>query len=301
MAFISIILGTFLWSIDTLIRYPLLGQLSAGVIVLLEHIFLVSLFIPLLFIYKFKISKIKTPNIWAFVIIGCLGSAASTLAFTQAFNLINPSVVILLQKLQPFVAISLSALILKEKLNKSFFMYAFIAFCGAFIISFPDLINLFNTESKNNELTGYALALFAVLGWGASTVYGKQLSKNNFSEYEIMAGRFIFGFIFLAVYSVLFVAKPVFDLSFDLYMKIFGMVLLSGLLGMYLYYKGLKKLSAHNASIAELFFPLSAVLVNWVFLGQALKPMQILGRFLAKPRFKWDDKHAIDVEIIDYH
>jgi drug/metabolite transporter (DMT)-like permease len=49
---------------------------------------------------------------------------------------------------------------------------------------------------------------------------------------------------------------------------------------MYLYYKGLKKLSAHNASIAELFFPLSAVVVNWVFLGQALKPMQILGAII---------------------
>ncbi len=55
------------------------------------------------------------------------------------------------------------------------------------------------------------------------------------------------------------------------------MVFLSGLLGMYFYYRGLRQLPAHTTAIAELFFPLSAVAVNWVLLGQALKPMQIAG------------------------
>jgi drug/metabolite transporter (DMT)-like permease len=49
---------------------------------------------------------------------------------------------------------------------------------------------------------------------------------------------------------------------------------------MYLYYKGLKKITAHMGSIAELFFPFSAVTINWIFLGKALQPIQITGALI---------------------
>jgi drug/metabolite transporter (DMT)-like permease len=279
MAFLSIILGTFLWSVDTLIRYPLLERVNPTTMVLIEHLFLVLYFIPLLFINQFSFKKINASHLLAFVVIGVVGSAASTLAFTKAFSLVNPSLVILLQKLQPFVAISLSSLILKEKLKLNFFLYGTIAFIGALMISLPDILPLFTSANdvSSAPLIGYALALFAVVGWGASTVYGKQLSLKEFSESEIMAGRFIFGFIFLTFYATATQAWPTTDLSYEVYLKILVMVFLSGLLGMYLYYRGLRQLPAHTTAIAELFFPLSAVAVNWIVLGQSLKPLQIAG------------------------
>ncbi len=62
-----------------------------------------------------------------------------------------------------------------------------------------------------------------------------------------------------------------------MYGKVFLMVLLSGLAGMYFYYKGLKLLSARTCALAEMFFPFSAVVINWVFLGAKLLPVQIIG------------------------
>ena len=44
-----------------------------------------------------------------------------------------------------------------------------------------------------------------------------------------------------------------------------------------IYYKGLENTKASVATLAELGFPLAAVLVNWVFLKTTLAPMQILG------------------------
>jgi drug/metabolite transporter (DMT)-like permease len=55
------------------------------------------------------------------------------------------------------------------------------------------------------------------------------------------------------------------------------MVLLSGLLGMYFYYKGLKTLSARVCALAEMFFPLSAVTINWIFLDVKLTTVQLIG------------------------
>ena len=109
MAFFYIALGTFMWSLDTLIRYPLLGSVRPETMVFIEHSFLVLYFLPLLFINKFDFKKLNRSAILGFVVIGMLGSAASTLAFTKAFSLVNPSLVILLQKLQPLVVILLSS------------------------------------------------------------------------------------------------------------------------------------------------------------------------------------------------
>ena len=283
MPFLFIALGTFMWSLDTLIRYPLLASLRPDTMVFIEHSFLALYFIPLLFINKFDFKKINKSTIISFLVIGMLGSAASTLSFTKAFSLINPSLVILLQKLQPLVVITLSSLILKEKISKNFYAFGALAFLGAFLISYPDIAPLLNSNLSDlftlqqGVVLGYALTLLAVVGWGSSTVFGKKLSTEGFSEFDIMSGRFIFGFIFLLAFCLQADSLPTTQITIEQYLKILLMVFISGLLGMYFYYKGLKQITAHMGSIAELFFPLSAVTINWIFLGKALQPIQIVG------------------------
>jgi drug/metabolite transporter (DMT)-like permease len=283
MAFLFIVIGTFMWSLDTLIRYPLLSELRPDTMVFIEHAFLTLYFVPFIFFKKFDFTKIQRKDWFSFFFIGVIGSAASTLAFTKAFSLINPSLVILLQKLQPLVVITASTFILKEKISKNFLIYAFFALAGALLISVPDLLALKSLKisdlvSSNSNITlGYALTIFAVLGWGFSTVFGKKLALDNWSESEIMAGRFIFGFVFLSAYCFQFDSLPSSDLTPAIYLKVLAMVFVSGLLGMYLYYRGLKQISAQMGSIAEMFFPLSAVIINWIFLGKQLSSIQIAG------------------------
>ena len=55
------------------------------------------------------------------------------------------------------------------------------------------------------------------------------------------------------------------------------MVLVSGILAMYLYYQGLRRISARAATLAEMFFPFMAILVNWVFLQKSLEVVQLVG------------------------
>jgi len=46
---------------------------------------------------------------------------------------------------------------------------------------------------------------------------------------------------------------------------------------MYLYYQGLRITSARAATLAEMFFPFMAILVNWIFLQKSLEPIQLIG------------------------
>ncbi|MBL7663935.1 MAG: EamA family transporter, partial [Bacteriovoracaceae bacterium] len=54
-------------------------------------------------------------------------------------------------------------------------------------------------------------------------------------------------------------------------------VLISGLLGMYVYYLGMQYISARSVALSELFFPFCAIIVNWLFLGKTLTLVQLCG------------------------
>lgn len=283
---ILVIIAGLLWAVDTLIRYPLLAQISAERIVFTEHLFLMVIFVPLLIKNRAVIWQTKISSIVYFIIIGVFGSAIGTLCFTKAFGMINPSLVILLQKLQPVVAISLASVFLGEKLNRPFLIWASVALLGGLLISSPDILpGLSNFDFKMGFLSqtammGYLLTMIAVVSWGASTVFGKKLTAQGYDEIQIMGGRFLFGFVFLAFYAYANRGLIHFDWQMMVWGKILLMVILSGVLGMYFYYKGLKSISARVCAIAEMFFPLSAVTINWIFLDVKLTVVQLIGAAL---------------------
>ena len=183
------------------------------------------------------------------------------------------------------MAISLASVILKERVGPMFILWAIICILGAFLISYDDIINLFSSRanfltiiSQPGSFQGYILVIFSIFGWGSSTVFGKKLLKIGYQDEEVMAGRFILGLVsllpFIPFYSGLF------SHELNVYGNISLMVLVSGLLAMYLYYHGLRKLSARACSLTELSFPFMAVIVNWVFLDAKLTLIQLLGGLL---------------------
>jgi drug/metabolite transporter (DMT)-like permease len=278
-----VILACLFWGLDTLIRYPLVERgINPVTIVFYEHIALTIIFSLGLIPAIKRIGELKLADIFSFIVIGGIGSAVATVSFTEAFQYLNPSLVILLQKLQPLVVIVLSAIILKEQIQKQFLIWAFICLVGGLMISSPDIVRFYDlmrsdirTVTSDNAIRGYGLVAISIVGWGATTVFGKKLSLAGFDTKSIMAGRFITGLIVLIPF-VTWNSSLILPQGDD-YLKILIMVLISGALAMWLYYQGLKRLSARTTAIGEMFFPLFAVLVNWFFLGKQLNDWQLLG------------------------
>ncbi|MEK6624460.1 MAG: DMT family transporter [Bdellovibrionota bacterium] len=282
-----VILASLCWALDGPLRYPLLQSgVSASRIVFTEHLYLTLLFLPVFLRQKshglLKFKRLR-PGEWAaFLAVGAFGSALATLAFTRAFVYLNPTHVILLQKLQPVVAILLANWFLKERLHKHFALWAVVCLVGGLIIGHREIVHgvqeIFHTGhvvSSVDAYKGIGLALVAVLGWGAATVFGKKLSAQGFSTTEIMAGRYLAGLIVLLPLPLAGFMDV--DTQPEVWLKIFCLVLLSGLLGMFLYYQGLKRLSARLTSLTEMFFPFLAVVVNWILLGATLDLGQVFG------------------------
>ena len=86
-----IILAAFLWAVDTLYRYPLLGKgLDPLQIVFIEHIFLCLFFLPVLLGSLKKLARTSVAELFYFFVIGFLASGIGTLAFTKALGTNQP-------------------------------------------------------------------------------------------------------------------------------------------------------------------------------------------------------------------
>ncbi|WP_191601519.1 DMT family transporter [Marinomonas algicola] len=280
-----IMIACFTWALDTLIRYPLLSAgYSAVQIVFIEHLTLVLCVSPLLWRYRQTYRNMTKTALACLFFIGGVGSAVGTLAFTEAFSYLNPTVVILLQKLQPLVAILLAYHFLKERIESHFIQWATVILVGSFIMMWPDLATLGDAQwhyssDQTAIIKGYSYTLIAVFSWGAATVCGKYLSYKNVPENAILSGRFLSGLMVLLPIALLITpslkAMPITDIGL-----VVVMALLSGLIGMWFYYKGLNQVRAQTATLVELSFPVFAAGINWVFLDMSLSTYQIVGACL---------------------
>lgn len=273
-----VLFAAMLWATDAPFRLHLTTGLSSNFIVLAEHFIAVLFILPILLFNLAELKKLRLKEWLAILFIAIGGSALASIAFTQAFHYLNPSVAILLQKLQPFIVIGLAAVVLKETLSKRFWLFAILSLFGAYLISFPNLIpQTYPGETFNANVLGVLLALGAAFFWGASTVFGKfVLNKTNFKV--MTALRFSVAFLFLIILNASQNSFPAWSsVTPTDYLFIFIIGMTSGVVSLFIYYKGLENTKASVATIAELGFPLAAVLVNWVFLDAVLLPMQIFG------------------------
>lgn len=266
--------AAMLWAVDAPFRKYLTTQLSSTTIVLMEHILIV---ICVLFIFLPRLKELSqlTWKEWASVIfIGFGGSALATVLFTQSFHYLNPTVAILLQKLQPLIAILLAYFVLGERLSKNFWLWTAVAVLGAYVVSFPGFKPTGFSWTNN---IGVILALGAAFFWGGSTVFGRFV-LNKVSFQTMTSLRFISALVFLFLMNIYYKSLPELKLATGKdWFFVFMTAIIAGFVSLLIYYYGLRSTKASVATLCELAFPVAAVVVNWIFLGATLVPMQIVG------------------------
>ena len=256
-----------LWATDAPFRTHLTQGLASNFIVLGEHLISCLIAIPILLINWADLKKISAREWWAILFIGVCGSALAAVAFTESFHYVNPSVSIVLQKVQPLIAIALAWWLLGERMHKNFWLWTAIALGAAYLVSFPGLKpQLYEGEIFNPNVIGSLLALSAALLWGASTVFGKYVLRTAAFQ-TLTSLRFVVGLIFLIALNAVqgtFPAPGTVTSTDVLFLII--VALTSGVFSLFLYYYGLQFTKASIATIAELGFPLAAVFVNAYFI-----------------------------------
>ena len=276
---LAVISAAILWSFDGILRQNLY-TLPSFLIVALEHLIGAIIFLPLLLKGWKEVSDLHQRGWISVLWISVCGGILGTFFYTKALsyvNFIDLSVVVLLQKFQPIFAIALAAIILKEKITKRFLVLAVTAIVGGYFVTFGDQpLN----EWSDKTIIAALLSLLAAFSWGSSTVLGKhalkRLSFKTVTSLRLTVTAAIMFFILISTGEV----EAMSQVSIENWKYIFIIVLTTGSIALFIYYYGLNHLPASHVTLYELFWPLSAVAMDWYIYGRVMSVVQLLGAIM---------------------
>ena len=263
---VAISLAAILWGLDGIVLTPRLYNLDVAFVVFMLHLIPFILMQFFLF-HEYAYFKNLSGQSWlALALVALFGGAIGTLAMVKALFLVHfqkLTIVVLLQKLQPVFAITLATLLLKEKLRPGFFIWATIAIVAGYFLTFG--FQLPKLGSDHNMLYAAGFSLLAAFSFGSSTVFSKWALKEvrfetaTFIRYGLTALILLPYIMLTGRFSEL---SEVTTLNWILFL-IIGLTTGSG--AIFLFYFGLRHVKASVSTICELFFPLSAVIFDYLF------------------------------------
>lgn len=273
-----VVLGAALWGVDPLFRILLLDHLTSSQIVLLEHVVLFLAAAPVLWKRRAELKKLRIRHVGALLAISWGGSALATILFTKGLHYGDLNAVLLLQKLQPLFAVGLAALLLKEKLPRRFGLLFLVALAGTYLLTFGWAVPFGHAGAFISA--GSLMAMGAAALWGGSTVMGRYLLGTM--QYETVTSlRFVLALPLLFVITASEGAPWQFGGSAGesalIGLNLLLQALLPGLLSMLVYYKGLSTTKASVATLAELSFPMTGVVINWLVFQEVVTVAQLAG------------------------
>jgi len=251
-------LAAAMWGTDPILRKPLGATTTATTIVFGEHVILVLLTLPLLLPSLRALLKAGPRYVAAGIAIGAGASAIATILFTEAlFNgdFITP---VVLQKVQPLIAIAAAAFVLGERPRPRYAWFLLPALPGFWLVNQPHPL-----DPQAKGLIPIVQALGAAALWALGTVLGRYLGR-KLEFQHILTVRFFFGLIASAILLPIMGAPAYAGLHDSLWIAYLAVV--TGLLALGLYYFGLKRTPAVLASLAELTYPAIAVIAGiWAY------------------------------------
>ncbi len=301
---VLIMCAASLWALDGIVRRSLF-VLPPITIVFFEHLIGALLLLPLV-LPRLRKEKVTAKDLGLVAIVSLFSGLLGTLWFTQALlkvNFISFSVVYLLQKLQPIFAITSAHIFLKERITKDYAKWAILALVAAYFVTFKN--GYISLATGSGTIQAALLAIGAAACWGTGTTLSKMLLKRKsdvlatglrFSVTTLLA----LAAMFILGQSATFTQPTVSHLG-----RLVFIALSTGMLAMYIYYRGLKQTEAKVSTIVELIYPLLAVLIDAVLYKSFLAPSQYLAGLvmvfaifkIAQLQKRTDGDHTSELEV----
>lgn len=262
-------LAAALWGTDPILRKPLGRETTAATIVFGEHVILVGLTLPFLLPALRALFRAGPRYVLAAVAVGAGASAVATILFTEA--LVNGDFVtpVVIQKMQPLVAVLGAAVVLGERPRPRFVWFLAPALFGFWLVN---QANPLDPTAKG--LVPILQASGAAVLWALGTVLGRYLGR-KLEFQHILTLRFFFGLVASAIALPILGAKAYAGAHDSLWIAYLAIV--TGLVALALYYYGLKRTPAVLASLAELTYPAIAVVAGIYAYDSRLRWTQWLG------------------------
>ncbi|MBU0472362.1 MAG: EamA family transporter [Nanoarchaeota archaeon] len=280
---LAIMLAALFWSLDGIFIRPKFYDLPATLVVFLEHLLGFIVLSPFIILSWHKIKQLSWKSWSAIVWVSIFGGVIGTITITKAFfaaiyGETTFATVILLQKLQPFFALIMAAIILKEKLSKRFYFWAVLAVIAGYVLAFGKSgLNILEIDIWHHAAF---YAFIAAFSFGSSTVFGKRIVNHlNFKSTAALR----FGITTLIVFVIVLFTGDIYkvnNLTTTHWNLLILIVFTSGAMAMFFYYMGLRRVPASIATILELFWPFSAIILDYLINKNVLNTVQIFAALI---------------------
>ncbi len=237
-------------------------------------IFRTSLAALILFIWlsysSRELLKVQFKDLPYFALLGAIGLVANQGFYYLALTLVSVGYALLIQYLAPVLLMIYGVISKTERMTAGKAIAASLALggCGLMILGQPGGI-------VRGSMAGTLCALGSAVGFAFYTAYGKR-GIARYDPRTIMTYAFLFaGLMWMVIRPVWTLPWQNYDLStwaFFLYLATVATVLPFGL-----FLVSLRYLEPSRSSLTSTLEPLVAAVVAWIWLGEKMEPIQIMG------------------------
>jgi len=270
-----IFIAAVLWGLDGILRRSLYS-LPPITIVFFEH--LIGLIVIAPFLWKaWSKEKLEKKEWYALGVVALFSGVLGTLFFTTALlkvSFISFSVVYLIQKLQPIFAVAMGWIVLKERPTNRYFLWAALALVAGYFVTFP--FGIVNFSENSAHVIAALLALLAAICWGGSTALSRYTLLHHSNTF-VTGVRFLITVPIALLFVWMLGAETSLTAVTPLQLGTLALIAVStGMLALWIYYRGLTTTPVRIAALMELAYPTTAVLVDYFLYGTVLAWSQYL-------------------------
>lgn len=269
-----VMLAAFLWAVSgSSAKFLFQGGITPFQLVQLR-VTLATAFVFLWLIFKNRsLPRIAREDIVYFAVLGVCGIAGAQFTYLFAISKIKVAAAILLHYMAPIFIALFSIFIAREKLKGSTITAIAMAISGCYLV-----VGSYNFDSLSMNRAGIASGLASAVCFAWYSVHG-EYGMRTYNPWIVLFFALLFG---TAVWNVLHPPLEAFRHSYSwvqwwwiFYIGVFGTAVPFGL-----FLEGINLIRSARASITGTLEPITAGVLSYFFLGEAMEPLQIAGGVL---------------------
>lgn len=217
--------------------------------------------------------RIAAGDILYFLLLGTLGMAAINITYLYAISKLNVAAALILEYLAPALIALYSVVFQHERLSGWTLAAIAAALLGCYLV-----VGAYNLNILQMNLAGILSGLGAAGAFAWWSIHG-EYGMHRYNPWTVL-------FYALLVAAVEWnILHPPFEAFMHAYSPAtWGWILFVAMVGAILpfglYYEGISRIRATRASITSTLEPIMAGILSFVFLGEVMAPLQILGGVL---------------------
>lgn len=269
--YLLIICATIFWGVSaTVAKFLFTHQTDPLILVQTRMTLSFITLMILLLIFKRDVLRVKVKDLPRFALLGIIGVAGSNFCYYYIINVANVAIGILLQYMASLLVLGYAVLTRDEEISAVKFFSAIISLAGCFLAVRGERLSLLNLSTF-----GVIIAIATPTVWAFNNIILRHL-LNSYRSWTVA----IYAFMFATLFWMFF--NPPWKLiaagySGETWGVFFLFAMISVLIPHSLYFIGVQYLTASRAIITATFEPIVAIGSAYIFLGETLTPIQLVG------------------------